>query len=206
MQIFQKIWSGRVTDRRTAWELLTLVDQIHLWAVTEFRTFVLEHLRPWHTFCDQNYLLDWDSIYDTSAERKRKRKYSEDCDLPLPSWTNLLTELARRKIHVQAKKSLERAIEEHQQLKGKAKCLEDSDAVGSHWQCYMDYCCSTKPKFESGEALLNHMRCAHDLPKWGLWSMRLLIEQGEKGTGRDSLPDPSEDDLPRPSKKRVRVC
>jgi hypothetical protein len=204
-QIFQRIWSGRVTDERTAWELLTLVDQIHLWAVTEFRTFVIEHLRPWHIFCEDNYLLDWNSIYDTGAERKRKRKYSEDCDMPLPSWANLLTEPTRVKIQVRAKESLKRAIEEHQLRKGKAKCLKDSHSDRCGWYCSEEQCGLTKPKFESGEAMLNHMRCVHVFTKWDLWSARRLIEETEKETCSDSLSTPLEDDLAGPSEKRVRV-
>ena len=65
LQVFQRLRSGRIVNGRTAWELLSLIDQIHLWSITESRTFVLEHLRSWHTFCKENCLLDWDSVYDS---------------------------------------------------------------------------------------------------------------------------------------------
>jgi hypothetical protein len=207
VQIFQKIWSGRVVNEGTAWELVTLLDQIHLWAVTEFRTFVLEHLRPWHTFCDDNYLLDWDSVYDTSPERKRKRTYSEDSDLPLPSWTNLLDKPSRLRVQVRAKKSLARAIRERQLRKGKAKCSEkDSGSEEFHWHCMKDNCYSIEPEFESGEAFLNHMRCFHGQTKSQLSSMRRVVEQVDSERYNDSLTVPFADHTPRPSKKRVRAC
>jgi hypothetical protein len=192
-------------NERAAWELLALIDQIHLWAVTEFRTFILEHLRPWHTFCDDNYLLDWDSIYDTGPQRKRKRSYSEDQDLPLASWTSRLNEPARLKIQVRARESLARAIKEHQLRKGKAKCLDNSDSDNSEWQCTMDNCSSTRSNFESGEALLNHWRCAHAQPKWSLFSLRRLVEQVEEKRWRDILTTRFADQAPGPSEKRVRV-
>src|SRR5436853_3852787 len=46
----------------------------------------------------------------TSSERKRKRTYSQDSDLPLPSWTNLLDKPSRLRLQVRAKKSMARAI------------------------------------------------------------------------------------------------
>src|SRR6266487_2000986 len=95
LQVFQRVWSARVVNERTAWELLSLVDQIHLWAFTDFRTFVLNHLRPWHKFCDDNYILDWNSVYNVRPELKWTRTCSEGEDLPLPSWVNLLKESVR---------------------------------------------------------------------------------------------------------------
>ena len=113
VQVFQKIWSGRVINERTAWELLSLVDQIHLWAITEFRSFVLEHLRPWHKFCEENFLLDWDSVYDSGQQRKRKRTCSESKDLLLPSWVDFLSDSLRQRVQVRAKESLAKALQEH---------------------------------------------------------------------------------------------
>jgi hypothetical protein len=181
------------------------VDQIHLWAATEFRTFILEHLRPWHTFCDENYLLDWDSVYDTSPHRKRKRTCSENGDLSLPSWISLLNEPARLKVQVRAKESLARAIKEHQLRKGKAKCSEDSDSYDCSWSCMMDNCRSIEPKFESTEAWLNHMRCVHGEPKWNLLATKRLIQEAEQEKRSNHLAAPFADDVPGPSQKRVRV-
>ncbi|KAH7165369.1 hypothetical protein EDB81DRAFT_917353, partial [Dactylonectria macrodidyma] len=53
--VFQRVWSGRVVTERSAWELLSLVDQIHQWGVNQFRTFVTRHLKAWHEFCSECY-------------------------------------------------------------------------------------------------------------------------------------------------------
>jgi hypothetical protein len=188
-------------------ELVALLAQIQLWAITEFRTFILKHSRPWHIFRDDRYLLDWDLIYDTSPERKRKRVYSKDSDLPLPSWTNPLDKSARPGVQVRAKESLARAIREYQLRKGKRRCLEkDSDSEELHWHCVKDNCYSIEPKFESGEAFLNHMRCFHGKTKSQLSSMRRLVEQVDRERYNDSRTTPFADHAPRPSKKRVRAC
>lgn len=133
MQIFQRVWSTRVTNERAAWELLSLVDQIHLWAITEFRTFVTEHLKPWHKFCDDNYLLDWNSVYDVKPELKRMRTCSEGTDLPLPSWVNLLNDPIQRKVQARAQNSLAKALEKYHHQKGKGRC-----EIESGWHCAVD--------------------------------------------------------------------
>ncbi|KAE8415700.1 hypothetical protein BDV36DRAFT_285156 [Aspergillus pseudocaelatus] len=48
--ILQRIWSGRVVTPRKAWEFLSLVDQIHLWGVTDFRNSIINRLNDWHEF------------------------------------------------------------------------------------------------------------------------------------------------------------
>lgn len=92
--------------------------------MTEYRTFILEHLRPWNKLCEENYLLDWDSMYDLGEDKKRKRTYSETEDLKVPSWVNDMSVPSRRKFQELAKVSLDQAIEEHQLAKGKS--LSDS--------------------------------------------------------------------------------
>ena len=92
-------------------------------------------------------------------------------------------------------------MKEHQLRKGKAKCLEDSDSNDWTYICTVDDCLSIEPKFESGEAWLNHVRCVHDEPKWNLYSMRRGIEDAEQKERSNRLVD----DVPGPSQKRVRV-
>ena len=204
--MFQKVWSGRVVNEGTAWELIALVDQIHLWAIGEFRTFVLEHLRPWHAFCDENYLLDWDSVYDTVPERKRKRDLSEDSDLPLPSWASLLNKSAQSNIQAQARESLAQAIKERQLSKGKAKCSDDSDSDNaSNWECRLDTCHPDRPRFESGEAYLHHIRSVHALSKWEVLSMRRLVEQTDKEDQGLHHSAPTTHNGPGPSQKRAKA-
>lgn len=204
--MFQKLWSGRVVNDRTAWELLTLVDQTHLWAVTEFRTFVIEHLRPWHYFCENNYLLDWDSIHDAGPQRKRKRTLSNDHPLLLPGWTDLLGKPAGLRIQERTSGSLERATKQHQLRKGKAKCSEESDPGNGDWSCMMGDCRSVEPEVGSSEALLNHMRCVHNLPKWDLSSMRRVTMEADMDEGKDSRRAPFVGPVLGRCAKRVRVC
>jgi hypothetical protein len=126
-----------------------------LWAITDFRTFVLEHLRPWHELCEKNYLLEWDSIYDLGEHRKRRRMYSETEDLMVPSWVAHLSEPNRRNIQCRAKNSLATAIKEHELIKGKALCL---DGDRPRFRCKTDGCMAA---FGSDTALVDHFRRAH---------------------------------------------
>lgn len=91
---------------------------MHDWAVNVHREFVISHLEPWNRFCDENYLLDWDSVYDTSRQRKRKRTCGEDEDLPLPDWVGHLNEIVpgvTAKVQARAKESLVKALAEEPQ-------------------------------------------------------------------------------------------
>lgn len=100
------MWSGRVINERTAWELLNLIEQIHLWAITDFRAFVLDHLKPWHTFCEQNYLFDWHSVYDVTDDKKTRWSCEENEDIHLPKWVDNLINSTRDKVQIQAKEYL----------------------------------------------------------------------------------------------------
>ena len=202
MQIFQRVWSGRVINEKTAWELLSLVDQIHLWAVTEFRTFVLEHLRPWLKFCEENYLLDWGSVYDSGQQLKRKRSCGKDGDLLLPSWVDLLSDSLRQRVQVRAKESLAKALKDHhlRKGKGKAKCSDESG-----WVCRIDECSrSQETMFDSDEAWLSHIRSSHDYPERELAAIKRCLDQedGERLSGSIASSFMGSD--PGPS-KRVRV-
>ncbi|KAF1959956.1 hypothetical protein CC80DRAFT_440179 [Byssothecium circinans] len=48
--LYQRVWSSRIADERSAWKLLYLVDQIHDWGVTTFRDYIIRHLKAWHRF------------------------------------------------------------------------------------------------------------------------------------------------------------
>lgn len=111
-------------DERAVWEPLSLIDQIHLWALTGFRDFVMEHLRPWHAFCDENHLPNWDSVYDTGPERKRRRTCDETGALPIASWVNMLSDKRQQRIQDRAKCFLAKATIEHEMWKGKGKATD----------------------------------------------------------------------------------
>jgi hypothetical protein len=199
VQVFQKIWSGRVIDERTAWELLSLIDQIHLWAITEFRTFVLEHLKPWHKFCEENYLLDWDSVYDLGSQLKRKRNCEED--LLLPAWINHLTEPNWQKLQLRAKESLAKALKEDRLRKGKGKCTEEPG-----WVCMMDDCArSQDTSFGTGEAFLDHIAGFHRTPERDLIQIKRCLDEVDAASSSRNCPISPTEQSQRPS-KRVRVA
>ena len=217
-QVFQRIWSGRVTNERKAWELLSLLDQIHLWAITEFRTFIIDHLEPWHKFCDKNYLLDWDSVYDSGEQRKRMRTCDDIRDFALPSWTKHLSATNRQKVKVRATKSFLKVQTEQRRRKGKSICQNEDYIV-----CTMG-ACSGQPetRFCAEEAWLDHLRLEHEFSERELVPLKLCLDQGltaekEKEEDNDREQDQEEkrlssditasvtDDNPGPS-KRVRRC
>lgn len=43
-----------MTERK-AWELLSLIDQIHEWGVTEHRERVIHLLKRWHAYCSKRF-------------------------------------------------------------------------------------------------------------------------------------------------------
>lgn len=98
--MFQRIWSGRVTTERRAWELLQIVDQIHSWGATDFRDFVIRHLKPWHEFCKKCYVNDVDyMVFHPDAGHRTidgQLAYAVpgECQ-ELPRWTEHITEDAR---------------------------------------------------------------------------------------------------------------
>jgi len=177
--IFQRVWSARTTNERAAWELLSLVDQIHLWAITEFRTFVTEHLKPWHKFCDDNYLLDWKSVYDVKPELKRMRTCSEGMDLPLPSWVKLLNEPIQRKVQARAQNSLAEALEKYHHRKGKGRC-----EIESGWRCGVDQC-STSQETYTSVAFLDHLRDLHHYPEDDLTQIKRCLDEADEIEGEE---------------------
>jgi hypothetical protein len=164
-----------VIYEQDARELLSLIDQIHLWAITEYRTFVLEHLRPWHRLCEENYLLEWDSKYDVPAHKKRKRACSDMKDLVFPEWVADMQESSRRIFQIRAALSLEEAIQHSSLIKGKFQCQEEID---SNWTCMVNGC-----EFTAGSdvAYLDHLRRAHSCEDRDLAQIRWhILEEDTK--------------------------
>lgn len=58
----EPIWKGDICEAGKAMELLCIVDQIHEYAVTTQKEFVVQHLEPWllqaekdlESVCDSN--------------------------------------------------------------------------------------------------------------------------------------------------------
>lgn len=188
-----------------------------------------EHLKPWHKFCDDNYLLDWKSVYDVKPELKRVRNCREGADLPLPSWVKLLNDPIQRKVQARAQNSLAEALEKHHHRKGKGRC-----EIESGWQCGLDQC-STSQETYTSEAFLDHLRDLHHYPEDDLIQIERCLDEGDEidredkqreeldGSGRDigasnskrrfvkeerlngSSSDSSTECIPGPS-KRMRVA
>jgi len=144
-----------------------------MWAITEFRTFVAEHLKPWHKFCDDNYLLDWKSVYDVKPELKWMRTCSEGTDLPLPSWVNLLNDPIQRKVQARAQNSLAEALERRRRRKGKGRC-----EIESGWHCAADQC-STSQETYTSKAVLDHLRDLHHYPEDDLTQIKRCLDEGD---------------------------
>ncbi|KAB8214327.1 hypothetical protein BDV33DRAFT_196216 [Aspergillus novoparasiticus] len=83
--IFQRIWSGRVVTLRKAWELLSFIDQIHLWGVTDFRNTIINRLNDWHEF-------DWVKHLSEEARGKLRERvisyFHQACSRDLPDLTD----------------------------------------------------------------------------------------------------------------------
>lgn len=152
-------------------QLLSLTDQIYLWAITEFRTFVLDHLRPWHQLCEENYLLEWDSKYDVPKQKKRKRAPTDTNNLMVPNWVADMEESNRRSFQARAKISLKEAIEHSSLLKGKLRCDEET---GCSWTCIVADCGHTD---DLEATYLDHLWKVHDYTDRELAQVRWCIQE-----------------------------
>lgn len=84
------------------------MDQIHLWAATDFRDFAIRHLKPWHEFARKCYANDVDHMRSRSESAKRKRitwtesgqvvGYVPRYSMELPKWAVHATEATRKKL------------------------------------------------------------------------------------------------------------
>lgn len=135
--MFQRIWSGRVTTERKAWELLSLIDQIHLWGATDFRQFVMKHLQPWYAFAEKCYHIDAVLLLRNPGLNLELRDGTVWCQMPsvyvdLADWAQHITDDARDKL--QNKLSLH-VVE---------ACVQFRYAESlSIWGCSIDDCASS---------------------------------------------------------------
>lgn len=150
-----------------------LIEQIHLWAVTDFRTFILDHLRPWHEFCEKNYLFDWNSVYNVSDDRKTRRTCGDDENILLPSWIDNLNNASRRKIQTKAKESLELAIAVDKARKGKQKALPfDSKFVFAFREEFSKDCTGCLGEHNTAISAIDHLRECRGLSERRLARLR----------------------------------
>ncbi|GFF96763.1 hypothetical protein IFM47457_11049 [Aspergillus lentulus] len=92
-----RIWSGRLVSVRKAWELLSLVDQIHLWGATDFRNSIIQYLKQWHEFGRRCWANDVDFLFSELKTDRVTQDGKGYCCIPaaslqLPDWANRLSE------------------------------------------------------------------------------------------------------------------
>jgi hypothetical protein len=88
---------------RKAWELLSLVDQIHLWGATDFRNSIIKYLKQWHEFGRRCYANDVDFLFSKLKTDRVPQDRKGYCCVPaaslqLPDWANRLSEEIRGKL------------------------------------------------------------------------------------------------------------
>ncbi|KAK4234590.1 hypothetical protein C8A03DRAFT_47120 [Achaetomium macrosporum] len=169
--VFQRIWSARAVTERKAWELISLIDQIHLWGVTDHREFVIRHLKPWHKFAEKCYAHDVGQMLgyvDTGGTFDPKtgshKWFVPQACVRLPEWTRHLTDdfSARRKHLIsraafQMKEAFVRyqsSAEAHADIRAR-----NTEASFDGCVCGMDEECGYRLK--SWEDLFTHTREVH---------------------------------------------
>jgi hypothetical protein len=164
LKIFQRLWSGHVTNEDKAFELLSLIDSINLWAITEHQTFILDHLKAWHESCNKNLFLEWDSKFDYNDNKKRRRKCNEDKELNLPKWVSYFKEPSQRNIQARAQQSLNQALIDDCQIRRE---FESTKAV---LDCRVDGC--EHKMVPRPPIFVHHYRTVHLLDERELAKMR----------------------------------
>ncbi|KAF4946264.1 hypothetical protein FSARC_14238 [Fusarium sarcochroum] len=183
--VFQRIWSGRVTTERRAWELLSLIDQIHLWGATDFRDFVIRHLKPWHEFCKACYINDVDfacTAPETSTTFRENNHQFKTAGpvVQLPGWAKHLQEETRLKLEDSLGFHLFQAL-----IKYRAPNQPKSDRFPDMRRCAIDQCgvMAEDPGYPlaSMEEVETHLREEH-----GLGFQSVVEMQGDIPT-RDNM-------------------
>jgi hypothetical protein len=161
-----------VTNENHAYKLLSLLDQIHLWSITEYRSFVTEHLRAWHAACEQNYHLEWNSIYDLGDDTKRVRVLEASTELTLPNWIHYLGVPQKQKLQARAKASLQKELLYRSARKGKAL----TPRTESPLICLIDHC---NTNAGGGYAYLEHLKEVHKWDSQNISAMRYGLGEWE---------------------------
>lgn len=129
-----------MTTERTAWELLQIVDQIHIWGATDFRDFVIQHLRPWHEFGRRCYGNDIGYTHChrhaglVNVDGQVGWEILKEC-LELPGWTRHVTEDTRSNMQAKLEGHMRNAFVEYN-----ANIRSGGDDFGGRLYCIMDEC------------------------------------------------------------------
>ncbi|KJK63935.1 hypothetical protein P875_00064605 [Aspergillus parasiticus SU-1] len=166
--VFQRVWSGRVATKRKAWELLSLVDQIHSWGVTEHRDFVIQHLKAWHNFGRMCYANDSKFLgeqWRADPLKERCEEYGEAM-LPLPvaslqlaGWVKNLTADAQDKLRHKA------VFHFWEAYRRDAAANKDNEPM--QWRCIHEGCGPAEsPGYPLTTRLGQAFKELEDLDKW----------------------------------------
>lgn len=203
--IFQRIWSARVVTERKAWELISLIDQIHLWGVTDHRDFVIQHLKPWHAFAEECYARDVENTLgyvDTSGCLDSKTE-SQQWTVPsmcvrLPEWTQHFTDaFSARQKHMNERAAFhvkESFVKYQSDAEARTEEPDGISAVG-HVCSIVEGC---EYKLESWEDFLTHALevhgadddtplCLGRMPDNNRWAKKRRPEKGSR-KGSSSTP------------------
>ncbi|KAI9041899.1 uncharacterized protein KD926_006445 [Aspergillus affinis] len=178
--IFQNIWSGRVMTQRKAWELLCLVDQIHLWGVTDFRDSVMQCVRPWHEFGRICYAHDVSFLSrylktDRITHERKKYQILPEAAVKIGDWAQYFT--------ADARKELQKSLSHH----FREAYRRDLPAISHNWpasfSCLLDDCGPFgNPGYPlvSKEHLVTHFREIHGEDDAAIASMQSLWDEAEE--------------------------
>lgn len=155
--LFQRVWSGRISTERKAWELLSIIDQIHEWGVTKHRDFVIRHLKPWHCLWRHTVVEDLRMARD-------ELKWDDDFAIPpnrqlsqwmLPDWTKHFSGGALSKLKLTAGRLMTEALRKYRAEIMSAGSVEV-------WFCLRNDC-NSNSEFTSLEKMVDHFREWHGL-------------------------------------------
>jgi hypothetical protein len=141
-----------VTEQK-AWELLSIIDQIHMWGVTDFREFVIRHLKPWHEFCKKCYVFDVCSMEVcpedgiTSAHQKLQPT--------LPAWARHFSHDAQAKLRTRADELIWKYVLEY------STGTRDTEAIYHHIMGCLEEGCAPFPGYPISspeEAVAHHIQ------------------------------------------------
>ncbi|VUC32087.1 unnamed protein product [Clonostachys rosea] len=178
--VFQRIWSGRISSERKAWELLSIVDQIHEWGVTVHRDFVIRHLKPWHEFCKRSYVNDvqaMHSVLDQSVPWDGRV-----LRVRLPAWTKHLTTDAQSKLQKTTDELFREAYRKY-----RPEARQKGDSFSPLFSCILGSC-GPFPGYpmSSPEETVRHYRICHEIEVDIRLTRQLhdpLDEEGERTDG-----------------------
>lgn len=82
----ETIWQGNVCEFSRAYDLICVVDQIHEFALTQHRDFVIKHIEPWLKRSEEGIE---ETTRDADEGSDTMDVDFDSCHLDMPEWRNL---------------------------------------------------------------------------------------------------------------------